>query len=806
MILTSPGIRLRRNRLAPFVLGLLVVPLSSCGGGGGGAPPWDRRPGNPGFKLDDGNYDIQAFGWKDPRPPSFHPLLTDRFRAVARRELLGFVRGPVPRHPVFLWDDAAANHGEGPTLDRVRLGGNFRVLDAAAGPLSTLQGEEMALIGLRPSPTNAKPEFRIRFFRLDDKGRWTDLKTLDLPNGLRIHEEARIALGDLDGDGFSELVLWAREKDSRNAHYAWLKIFDDPPSGAREILHIDLGVHPSTTRFELKVADLDIDGMDEILLLRNDLMNLRDDAKHGFKPLGGPRIRDALGFVTGEFDGKPGADVAFPLLPSGGEQKTRFFRFDTASGGLVEIGIGLHRKPGISLQKTDAWVRGDLDGNRIDEVYLLAGRTLFEFRPLPSSGKWTARTFETDLSLEFDELAALDDDGDARDELILGKIYPGNLNTTFDIYRTESTQKSSGLDLTRPLFLKRKQYAVTSNSSSRIRILGADFDREAFVLRFTGTRRLVLPDPVPLLVVHAPPAKGGIGQSIAESGTSTIAPPGAGGTHEISVGAVLSHDPRLDAAALDRVLTSPVRNALAGQVRLSMGKAGMTAFLPAFEGAWNRDAVLFLGALFQSFEYEVLESPVAGLAGNRVALLVPVATKTYRWSFEKYNRSMPVTARLSNEVRPHSTGDPASYLRKAQIEALLKGFRGWMSPGHAPMIGRGHREISLPFKDPGTKVSARTYEIDPRSGYSVLFPGHAGVRPLGAGKLENALFRVKILSGTLFRGRLGGYPDRRSARKHGFEWGLYVLQFGLDPKGNPVPGRIPVPVLGYWVDRLGSGY
>lgn len=231
---------------------------------------------NPTTGGNEGSYSPDDFTYVDPHPAGFHPLGTTGRVVNARAEQLVVLPWRT-HHPSEVWINESASEGfdEVPATQDL-FGENAPVRGAASGQFDDDAAQEW--IGAHISHNESRVTLTIVDRASDGSVTTQDLLSFD-PGNYSL-QDARVELADLDADGLDEIIVIARAGMFGHASdNAAIAVYDDPLHGAAQLLY-----HPRNGRHVdiwAHPADVDGDGRPEVVVsLAGDTTS---DARHAVR-------------------------------------------------------------------------------------------------------------------------------------------------------------------------------------------------------------------------------------------------------------------------------------------------------------------------------------------------------------------------------------------------------------------------------------------------------------------------------------------------------------------------------------------
>ncbi len=818
--------------LALSLVGFLTILTAGCSGGGSsdtGTTPVTKGPGKGGSELNKGSYDEESFRYEDPNPKEFQPLPGADFRALERKELvvLGTRIGEPTTWQGFALGEAQEKFALDAGLPKTSLG-KGGLLASQAGAWDERAGDELVAVSVVGS------ELHITVRGPGATPTWKVHKQI-LVKGVSAFA-ATIALADVDGDGKNEIVM-SYHGSSINRTYEFL-VFDDAAHGAA-LLYRDkglTGINKPETR--LWIADFDGDGKAEILEgrwqpgARSFQLQVRELADKGFKVrrrflthVVVPR-RPMAGLVVGNFDRDASLELAsvsgaswtwsgsfFNLDPIKG-----FRRFDTQTARFSQKSLILR---GL-VQNAFGLTACDLDGNGMDEIavgvnYITqysafrAGINIGHIRVRNDSGNWASRQFHDQRWMNLASTAsgmsmqALDDDADNRDEL---RILSQDLRTASPthVWRCEASPSAKekgklGITLSRTGFVK---HNWGTGRLWRTQLVAGDFDGQDLLLRSTGRKWTNLSDPMPIVLMAAPPTKSGISQNIDASYTSYAEEKSVERSHGISTGWSASFSRGVAVEDITGTFGASVKATMTTAVEKTLTKSKKITYTSSFVGSPTEDVIVFQGTLYTCYEYKILRSPNPKLIGTFLTINDPVATQIYKWTLPFYNRSVAERSRYGREVMNHTVGKPETYPKLAVSEAAVQLSGGWIHRDGTTVGQTNGGKNTTGISVSTTNSTSKTRSISVGVEAEVKIAGQTMGGSFGLDR--SSVYSVSTEVGTSYEGGIGDIADTKDWNDWVYKTGLVVRRHGVDSAGKALKGMLPVQVIDYWVQTQGPAY
>ena len=810
----------RPARTALSLLSLLTsAALSACSGGGGGGSSGDDGD----TAVNEGSFTLDDFDYQSTHPPGYQPLGADGYQVLAREELFATWPGRDGVSRAFrLQEGPDAGHAKVPEIDAL-LAGQGIVQSAAGGQLDRDAESELVVATLAPAGSS------LTLHRIDrlPNGSYARVALATIAAGAWSFADARVTLSDIDHDFRDELVIVARSaRFGLNASSARVWVLDDPDDGGAQLLtferagaHIDLWGLPIDVDGDLRgelVVGLSGDsthaGRYAVRLFRRDEGDAVMHEVHGWQYLDSTTNQRDSRAVVGDFDGDGHEDLAWIgyRRTSFTEMSVRLFRFGPdvawhpyAGTALIDVSPAPAFHPGNwaataydpEVRRTDlalahpegsdyAFWRVHYDAGRNELA--VQGGSIDRFR----SGQGIA-------------LAASDVDADGKEDVQVALLHYTATSGTLDL---------GIIGGGRPIELV-WQPALTLPSSAGgslvppVPVLApGDYDADGFALAHTGVHRLRLSDPVPLVVLSAPPTVAGISQnyddteSAYSTSTSSASSIGVSTYSSVTYSTGVGFD-------LFGILGVQGRASLEKGVERTETTTRRETVVKGFRGAHDADVVIFQGTLYESYEYVIVAAPDPRALGSLVTLDVPVDEHTYKWTVPFYNQNVAPEDRIGPDLLTHTPGEVVSYPTRTDLAALTMGEMHWDLPGVHP-VGQGSSSDfqSVSFEVEQASEEQRT--VTRGYGGGTSFGIDVGADVAGA---EGALRSTSYALETTFEASVGDIADPSDYDDWRYNWGFSVHTVGrlADPSNAPAgygARKHCFQYLRYWAEPTGAGF
>ena len=665
---------------------------------------------------------------------------------------------------------------------------------------------------------------------------------------------ARLATGDVDGDGADELIVYGvTGPDADNIASSRIAVYDFNGTGYDRIFEWETAL---AREIAVAAGDIDGDGRDELLAVGQALVLqqkivitafMYDDAAEEFAALSGVDLTTDW-LENGDYSvlelGAAAADLDGDGLP---ELVAAAIRQDTSSGTAeiamraLKLQAGKLTTLSSATQPLQATAHSPYD----DELWLLAAAdlngdgqeeiisTLRDFdaergyrgcrlthfalnnagapQPfdMPISTVVLSGSEATDKSRC--AMAVLDNDRDAMDEVILGRLDPadpGNYDTFNNLWRQEISADVAGPDpdTNKDVYTIKEQALPMEDMQDSYKIppplsfVGADFDGDSLEVKYTGNKWQSLPNPMILFVASAPPNQGNISHNFADTGTTVSLIDATSVSEGTGIGITTGVTLSAETPDFFDILSYEASVTLERAFTQTQITTKMVTRETSFSGAPDADKVIFQGTLFTSYEYEIVASPDPDLIGTRMTIDEPVGTKIYAWPLDFFNASVDDSQRIGPDIIDHTPGDVTSYMRESDKNALQNSLGFLQTEEVAVNLSGGSKGGG--FVSTSIEItSERVTEIETTQ--SVAYS--AGVTVAGFGMTasqgfeDTGIYSVSMSEGIRYEGQVGDILLQEEYENYRFDWGMFI-------RWVERADGTKFQVIDYWVDNLGPGY
>ena len=337
-------------------------------------------------------------------------------------------------------------------------------------------------------------------------------------------------------------------------------------------------------------------------------------------------------------------------------------------------------------------------------------------------------------------------------------------------------------------------------------LANGDFDADGVTLQHTGRTDLRLGDPIPLVVLSAPPSKSGISQNYDDTESSYSQSQTAGNsvgvttTSAITYGAEVGFD-------LFGILGVSGRASLDKATQRTQTNSKYETIVEGYRGAYDSDVIIFQGTLYETYEYVILSAPDPAAVGTFVTLDFPVQANTYKWTVDYYNQNVRPEDQIGMDVLTHSAGDIATYPSRAELDQELNGTLHWDLQASRPVSQGGASDFQLvSFGTEQASEVQRTITKSYGGGASIGIGGSVD-KTNSNGSTHATTYGTE----TSFEASIGDISSPADYESWRYDWGFSVQTVGRTADGGNAPiGYTPrkhsFQYLRYWVNLNGSGY
>lgn len=780
--------------LRAFLPSSLLVAAAACGGGGGGGAVSPVEPG-----VNEGSYSAASFGYEDPKPAWFHPLGKPVFSAVRRDEVVCVVGGPAMS---VLIEDAGSTTSGVPTLPSI--GPDLDPIDAVSGDLDGDGKPELAVIGTFGA-AGAKG-LRVRIFGM--KGTvWTALDAFVVGDPADDYAIGRIDLGDVDGDARDEIVVAATTAGDES----WVRVFEDPVDGGGLGDVAQTFPFPQTREVRAIAAQLDDDPGEELVLstafgATSSDVRAFDDAAAGYAPLSTVPLYAhdedlSIDLVALNRDDDMPEEIA--VLRTGADQKVRVDLYQDALQGFDFIATSIQHTAGAwspdDPRRIRRAVAGDLTGDGREELVYFVLRSVSGLAHRDVVVYWgTGETIKHDhggngvLSLYRGiDLAVVDRDSDGIAEIVLADVFHADLGGM----RLEwASLKFDGASASK-LALAHSGSIPVVGASGDLAIGGEDFDMDGVRLRWKGVKFQSLPNPIPMVVLCAPPTKTGISQNYDASEVSYTTSTSTEDAYETATSGSVSVSVGFELEDVTGLSGGSFKTSLEVARKKSLGESTVFETSKTFTGAHDDDVVVFQGTLHMIYVYELVAAADPAAVGTEITINAPVETRIYKWTRTFFNDTFGSSSTLPQGIFSHAVGNPASYPSQTDAADLLAAYEGF--DGDSVTVGQGHGSNGLGLSMEKSLGTSTEWSVE------VEAEGEAKIAGLTFGisyaYSKEWIWTNTVTSGTSYDCAVGDIAEPADY----FDWRYDV---GLFTYRRVEKDELPVQVVAFWTDVYGEKY
>lgn len=779
-------------------------------------------------ELNAGEYSAAAFDFQATQPLGWHPLGKDRFNLLRLEETALVINGGAGS---FVTDDGQHEHTQS-ALSAAVTQDTASAIWAGSGNLDDDGHAELVVINHSAGALH---------IAIGDNSESEALATalgFDTPNGGANAGGVKAAIADFDGDGRDEIAI------STAGPSGWLRIYDDALAGFALLKESALSQDQADV--DLAAGNFDADAASELAVLRlgkgtdNLSLSVLDDVGHDLVSLSNVPAGDLLP--------EPGMGDEDSVWLSGGivragnvdadEQSELYVLLsqqdvgDEGSGGLRVMGrvfddvasaptviatpqVSDMAYPTASLERPYDGVFADMDGDAVDELYLLhleSSEPDFAWKMTQWIPSGNASNFSTQANytllddgynpVSMGRMTVVDGDGLVGESLVVALKQSGS-EFPVKTWRIDAQPVVVAEDTRSSFAFRIGAPTVTPGaypSSSVPLPVGADFDNDSLQVRYSGENWLSLSSPRPIVVMAAPPIKSGISQDPSRSATAygTQLSQGHSASSEVSTsyGTTLSFETSTLTSlfgALGGIASGSISSSLDSAFSSTNTQTTIQSVGTSFSGAYPDDCIVFQGVLYTSYAYEVTRASDPSVLGKRMTVDVPVAVKTYKWTLDFYNEMLADgDVAIGAETLGHTVGDPVSYPSAATRDQLLTGVLGWKSSQVSVGQGNGDNSVTIDLSEETSHGGTSTITNTDSWGIAIAGVGYDSSVAMS----DSGAYEVSIGTTTTYQGTVGDISEPSDYKQYAYDFGLFVYEFA-----HPAGPRFAV--VNYWTGNFG---
>lgn len=779
-------------------------------------------------ELNAGEYSAAAFDYQATQPLGWHPLGKDRFNLLQLEETALVINGGAGS---FVIDDGQHEHTQSALSAAVTLD-TASAIWAGSGNLDDDGHAELVVINHSESGLH---------IAIGDNSESAALATalgFDAPNGGANAGAIKAAIADFDGDGRDEIAI------SAAGPLGWLRIYDDALAGFALLKESTLSQDQADV--DLAAGNFDTDAAAELAVLRigkgADDLDLRvlDDTAHDLASLSN--------VLAGDLLPDPGMGDEDSVWLSGGilragnidadEQSELYVLLsqqdvgDEGSGGLRVMGrvfddvaavptvvatpqVSDMPYPTASLERPYDAVFADMDGDAVDELYLLhlgSSEPDFAWKMTQWIPSGNASNFSTQANytllddgynpVSMGRMTVVDGDGLVGESVVVALKQSGS-EFPVKTWRIDAEPVVVAEDTRSSFAFRIGAPTVTPGaypSSSVPLPVGADFDNDSLQVRYSGENWLSLSSPRPIVVMAAPPIKTGISQDPSRSTTAygTQVSQGHSASSEVSTsyGTTLSFETSTLTSlfgSFGGIASGSISSSLDSAFSSTNTQTKIQSVGTSFSGAYPDDCIVFQGVLYTSYAYEVTRASDPSVLGKRMTVDVPVAIKTYKWTLDFYNEMLADgDVAIGTETLGHTAGDPVSYPSAATRDQLMTGVLGWKSNQVSVGQGNGDNSVTIDLSEETSHGGTSTITNTDSWGIAIAGLGYDSSVAMS----DSGAYELSIGTTTTYQGTIGDITDPSDYKQYSYDFGLFVYEFA-----HPAGPRFQV--VNYWTGNFG---
>ncbi|WP_139795740.1 hypothetical protein [Desulfocicer vacuolatum] len=628
--------------------------------------------------------------------------------------------------------------------------------------------------------------------------------------------DTRVAVGNIDNDPYDEIVLVSSQSTDNYPNYKKVVEIWDVVTGPDYFYHKkwkgwDLKWYPSTQgqQVGLAVGDFNNDHIDEFAFgmpCNNESMVQVQSYQYD---------ATSKDFITYEdFN----IDVNYPVHQNISHVKLATGDFD--GNGAEELTVSF-------LQIDDS------SQNFFSHTWFFFSHAFTNYEIYPDQNKtmYIVDIGYDSIASSGAQISTGDVDADGMDEIIIA------VNSSHDIQwkQYDLKKKIDGpsweFEQTRSSNINHSNYIKSGDysSSGSFMTLG-DFDGDSLKVKYTDEHWVHMIDPVITTVLVAPPVEFGIPQAYHHThvtyGKISENTVEEGTTYETSIAAGIS----AEAEFLDLIKAS-AKTGFEHEYKSTDATAIRKEKVTSFTGDCYGNYVIFLGAAFHSYKYEIIASPDQKIVKTYMTIDVPVGSGYWKWEVNYFNDNNGNAPDIGIETMSNIPGQITSYPRPSDRDAIMihnetnGSFNattiGGSTVQHVNQGISGNTSVGLTISNEVSHEEEKSWGIEAEGEFSVC--GIGGW--VSTSIKDGSLIKFTYSEGTEYEGGVGDIitcfnedgsagcykaslvEDSESYEENYPYWNSYYYNWGMFVYNLSRPDEnVKYNVVNFWVDGLGPAY
>ncbi len=579
----------------------------------------------------------------------------------------------------------------------------------------------------------------------------------------------RVEAGDLNGDGFCDLVLINGMAPGKRGNYYifagsadGLGITEGDDPGTASVFHGGLTGTQQYSSGEFAVGDVDGNGLNELVF---------------------------SGVLTGD-DSKCHITLIDPYNETSGEfQGTELL---TSSYQLIQGLWGNYSHHHMNY-RVPRVVTGDFDGDGTDELNVMDKTFKYADGSLTPFAKGVFNTPNEDTwrrnDMFYDLAAAGDITGDGCDDLVFFETadmsdYWDSTKSNIDAF-TIWGKNSAGE------YVQFYRIGVNANKTFPTVVL-ANTDTDSLVIKYQD-RELRFGEPSILAVLASPPYNEHM--NIDNSGTSYSIKSGKEDSWEFNngfnVGVAVGFKVEISLPVCDVLSIGGGRSvAVENEFAWGYGESVSSSLDYGYSADAGNNMVIVTAVPIDMYIYEIVSGPDPDSVGEYMTINVPREPEQLFLTVDFYNKSVKEKDRIPEDLITHTIGDPFSYYSKNDMLGFAADEAGVFYSG-AAKVPQGSAQTSISYEEDKTGFDTYEYSLTASHTYSyrLLF----GEAELTTGFNHGYACQHSISEGFSIEGVVGSIEDEDKWSETAFTWGMMMIPRQFNDQS--------FSLVTYWVER-----